>query len=73
MEKYYLEISQMLGEHPIICEKESYKIKYINVLEYFVQKYSKDDIWATSVLHLYIKKLLNNGANYKYVISDIVF
>jgi len=61
----------MLGEHPIICEKESYKIKYINVLEYFVQKYSKDDIWATSVLHLYIKKLLNNGANYKYVISDI--
>lgn len=71
MEKYYLEISQMLGEHPIIQEKESYKIKYINVLEYFVQKYSKDDVWATSVLRLYIKKLLSNSDDYKYVISDI--
>ena len=60
MEKYYLEISQMLGEHPIIEEKEAYKIKYINVLEYFVHKYSKDDIWATSALRLYTDKLLNN-------------
>ncbi|HIR25843.1 MAG TPA: dynamin family protein [Candidatus Egerieimonas faecigallinarum] len=71
MEKYFLEISQMLGEHPIIQEKESYKIKYINILEYFVQKYSNDDVWATSVLHLYIKKLLNNSNYYKYRISDL--
>lgn len=59
MEKYYLEISQMLGEHPIIEEKESYKIKYINVLEYFVRKYSKDDIWAISVLRLCLSELIH--------------
>ena len=70
MEKYYLEISQMLGEHPIIEEKEAYKIKYINVLEYFVRKYSKDDIWATSVLRLYTDKLLNDPEEYKYALTD---
>lgn len=71
LEQYFLEISQMLGEHPIILEKESYKLKYINVLEYFVQKYSKEDAWAASALRLYIKKLLSNSDDYKYVISDL--
>lgn len=71
LEKYFLETSQMLGEHPILQEKESYKIKYISVLEYFVLKYSKDSVWATSVLCLYIKKLLNNSEDYKYGISDL--
>lgn len=70
LEQYFLEISQMLGEHPVKKEKETYKIKYINVLEYFVQKYSKDDAWATSVLRLYIKKLLRDDKNYEYRISD---
>lgn len=71
LEKYFLEISQMFGEHPVLQEKESYKIKYISVLEYFVQKYSKDSVWATSVLRLYIKKLLNNSEDYKYGIFDL--
>lgn len=70
MEAYYLEMSQMLGEHPVIREKEAYKIKYINVLEYFVRKYSKNDIWATAVLRLYAEKLLNNPAEYKYTLTD---
>lgn len=70
MKKHYLEISQMLGKHPIAEEKESYKIKYINVLDYFVRKYSEDDIWATSVLRLYADKLLNNPTEYKYTLTD---
>lgn len=61
-----LETAQMLERHPIIHEKESYKCKYINVLEYFVQKYSKDDLWARETLQLYIKKILGRAEIYKY-------
>ena len=43
MGTFQLEVAQMLSEHPILKEKSSYKCKYINVLEYFVRKYSPDD------------------------------
>lgn len=54
----------MTTNHPVKQEKNSYRIKYINVLEHFVQKYSKDDLWATEELHLYTKKLLDEGTPY---------
>lgn len=66
MEKWFLESAQMLKEHPILAEKISYKIRYINVLEYFFRKYSEDDIWANAMLQLYKKKLLNNTTDYTY-------
>lgn len=71
MEKEKLAIAQMLNEHPIKSEKELYRVNYINVLEYFVKKYSSNDIWANSVLDLYKKKLLDNPASYQYVCQDI--
>lgn len=61
-----LEVSQMLRNHPILLEKESYKVKYIQVLDYFVQKYSKGDKWANAVLQLYIHRLLGENVNYVY-------
>lgn len=61
-----LEVAQMLGEHPIRAEKTAYKMKYINLLEYFVQKYSTNDAWANATLRLYIKSLLQNEADYRY-------
>lgn len=64
METHFLEVSQMTTNHPVKQEKNSYRIKYINVLEHFVQKYSKDDLWATEELHLYTKKLLDEGTPY---------
>lgn len=66
MERIHFEIAQMLKNHPILKEKISYKIKYINVLEYFVRKYSNDDIWANATLRLYIKELLGNNVEYQY-------
>lgn len=48
----------MLENHPLLIEKESYKVKYLNVLEYFSQKYSANDPWANQTLQLYIKKFL---------------
>ena len=46
----------MLENHPLLIEKESYMVKYLNVLEYFSQKYSANDPWANQTLQLYIKK-----------------
>ena len=66
MDMSFLEVSQMLYEHPILYEKFSYKVSYINILEYFVQKYSKDDVWANAALHLYIDRLLDNASDDYY-------
>lgn len=71
MNREKLEVSQMLQEHPIRAEKEQYRINYINVLEYFVRKYSGDDLWANSVLSLYKSKLLDNPTDYHYACQDI--
>lgn len=66
MNEIMLETSQMLKEHPLLSEKENYKIKYLNVLEYFSQKYSANDPWAAQTLQLYIKKFLGRENNYQY-------
>lgn len=66
MNRIMLETAQMLERHPILGEKENYKIKYIRVLQYFLQKYSKNDLWATQTLRLYIKKFLHEEKNYTY-------
>ena len=64
-DKQYLELSQMLLQHPVLKEKPSLKIVYLNVLEYFVRKYSEDDLWANAVLDLYVEKFLD-GENYDH-------
>lgn len=71
MKREYLEASQMLSQHPVKGEKEAFKTGYINVLEYFVRKYSDTDMWANSVLKLYKAKLLENQDQYRYACHDI--
>lgn len=66
MGTFQLEVAQMLSEHPILKEKSSYKCKYINVLEYFVRKYSPDDQWANETLTLYKEALLEDLQDYRY-------
>lgn len=66
MDKFKLEVSQMLKVHPILHEKESYKCKYINVLEYFVRKFSSDDEWSNATLLLYKRTLLEKPQDYTY-------
>ncbi len=58
MNDLHLEVSQMLEKHPILEEK--YRLRYVNVLNYFVQKYSKDDLWAKQTLLLYYQKLVGS-------------
>ncbi len=71
MDRSFLEIAQMLKEHPILGESDLYKAKYISVLEYFVRKYSENDLWAQAVLRLYIKKLMQDDGNYRYMDLDL--
>ncbi len=66
MDVFKLEIAQMLKEHPILHEKETYKCKYINVLEYFVRKFSPEDKWANATLALYKKVLLEKPEDYTF-------
>jgi hypothetical protein len=66
MQKEVLRAAQYILKHPILVESEEYKTKYINTLEYFVRKYSDDDLYARSVLDLYKKKMLSVPMNYAY-------
>lgn len=66
MNPIVLEASQMLGRHPILDEEDTYKIKYLNVLEYFVRTYSASDIWANETLAFYVKKMLKDAGQYRY-------
>ena len=79
MDASKLECSQMLEKHPILLEKEAYKQKYIDLLEYFVRKYSAEDVWANKSLALYKKHLLgsvqssNSGEfDYKNTVKKVI-
>lgn len=66
LEQVMLETSQMLEKHPLLHEKDRYyKLRYLNLLDYFVRKYSADDPWSEQTLKLYIKKLLKEE-DYQY-------
>lgn len=61
----------MLENHPLLGEKENFKIKYLNVLEYFYHKYSENNPWSTQTLQLYVRKFLGTENNYKYTNLDL--
>lgn len=73
MNPIMLETSQMLEEHPLLYEKENYKVKYLQILEYFSRKYSTNDPWATQTLQLYIKKFLGTENSYEYSNFDLQY
>lgn len=70
VEKMYL--SHCLSEHPILNETIEYKIKYLNLLYFFVDKYSHNDIFTTAMFENYKKKFLNkNISKYSYNEKEI--
>ena len=66
MQSEVLKVSQYVLKHPIKCESEDYKKRYINTLEYFVNKYATEDVYAHCVLKLYKNKLLEYPESYEY-------
>lgn len=71
MNRTMLEMSQMLEFHPVLKEENTSKTKYLNVLEYFVRKYSAKDSWSVQTFHLYIKKFLGDETYYSYGSSNL--
>lgn len=53
--RFYASLS--LENHPIYNEKDTYRKKYINALGYFIEKYSKEDIYSRELLKIYNEKL----------------
>lgn len=66
MQSEVLKVAQYVLNHPIKGESEEYKKRYINTLEYFVNKYSTKDTYSHSMLKLYKNKLLEHPERYKY-------
>lgn len=61
-----LSVSHFLERHPILQENVKYKVKYLNVLEYFTRKYSRNE-FANSLLENYKAVFLGGEArNYIY-------
>lgn len=71
MQTEILRVAQYILKHPILNEKEKYKRKYINVLEYFVRKYSTSNLYSFRMLELYKCKLLSNPKDYSYTKKDL--
>ncbi|MFR3728271.1 dynamin family protein [Lacrimispora sp.] len=66
MQTEILRAAQYVLKHPVLAENEDYKKRYINTLEYFVRKYSGNDLYAKSMLELYKNKMLENPEKYDY-------
>lgn len=71
MERDKLKISQFVLNHPILEESEEYKQRYLNILEYFVAKYSSNDLWAASMIELYKSKLLSKPSKYMHIDEEL--
>lgn len=66
MQTEILRAAQYVLKHPILVEREEYKKSYINILEYFVRKYSAGDLYSNKMLELYKNKLLSDPNGYTY-------
>lgn len=66
MQREVLKVAQYVLKHPIKSESEDYKKRYINTLEYFVDKYSIKSAYSQNVLKLYKYKLLEHPESYEY-------
>lgn len=59
-----LRLSIPIMNHPMIKEKSAFKIKYVNIIEYFARKYSKDE-FSKAIIRFY-QELFGIGEVYSY-------
>lgn len=64
-----MSVSHSLEKHPVLDECVRYKIKYLNVLEYFVNKYSSKDEFALKALKNYKNRFLGEDTE-QYLYSE---
>lgn len=61
-----LSVANICQNHPVSRENDEFKIKYINVLEFFYNKYCTNDDFARQKLNIYKKSILEKCLS-KYV------
>jgi len=67
-----MSISQYLNYHPLKKESFEVKVRYLNVLEYFSNKYQRTNVFTMAMLRNYKKYLLGDAfSKYKYYEADI--
>jgi hypothetical protein len=54
-----------LNMHPLIVEKPMVRMKYLNVLAYFTEKYAKDDILAQAIFENYRLAFSKDGSTFQ--------
>ena len=64
-------LAQSFANHPIQNESIEYKIKYVNALEWFVNKFSHNDLFAYAMLENYKANLLGNNISFYSYNDDI--
>lgn len=64
--KNELSIASICRNHPILKENDEFKIKYINILEFFYNKYCNNDDFAKQNLSIY-KNIILEKCLLKYV------
>lgn len=64
--KNELSIASICRNHPILKENDEFKIKYINILEFFYNKYCNNDDFAKQNLSIY-KNIILEECLLKYV------
>ena len=69
MQNELLGLSQCLSSHPVLTMNKAYIVKYLNALEYFVRRFSGDEIFAQEMLNLYIEAFVGKE-NYFYELAD---
>lgn len=67
-----LSIASSCKYHPILKENDVFRIKYINILEFFVNKYSIDNDFAKQNLDIYKKVILKDClSEYIYKVDKV--
>ena len=64
--KNELSIASICRNHPILKENDEFKIKYINILEFFYNKYCNNNDFAKQNLSIY-KNIILEKCLLKYV------
>ncbi|GHV82437.1 hypothetical protein AGMMS49991_09950 [Spirochaetia bacterium] len=58
-------LSHCLARHPLLAEKTIVRLKYLNVLAYFIEKYTDNDIIARAAFENYKTAFMYTGGIYK--------
>lgn len=61
MKTEMIQVQQYLNVHPILGKNEGLRKKYVVLLNFFVEKQGRGDLWSKQMLKLYSDKIVGEG------------